>query len=59
MRSLDSGLLSELGRGRSVISISSDDKVELFQAQALAGAEQFGLNLLEPSEFLRLIGELP
>jgi len=24
-----------------------------------AGVEQFGLNVLEPSEFLRLIGKLP
>jgi putative PIN family toxin of toxin-antitoxin system len=30
-----------------------------YNIRYFAGVEQFGLNLLEPSEFLRLIGELP
>jgi len=30
-----------------------------YNIRDFAGVEQFGLNLLEPSEFLRLIGELP
>jgi len=29
-----------------------------YNARDFAGVEQFGLNLLEPSEFLRLIGKL-
>ena len=36
---------------------SSDGRVESYRD--FAGVEQFGLNLLEPSEFLRLIGKLP
>ena len=30
-----------------------------YNTRDFAGVEQFGLNLLEPSEFLRLIGKLP
>jgi hypothetical protein len=30
-----------------------------FDIRDFAGVEQFGLNLMEPSEFLRLIGKLP
>jgi len=30
-----------------------------YNTRDFAGVEQFGLNLLEPSEFLRLIGDLP
>lgn len=30
-----------------------------YNIRDFAGVEQFGLNLLEPSEFLRLIGKLP
>ena len=30
-----------------------------YNARDFAGVEQFGLNVLEPSEFLRLIGKLP
>jgi hypothetical protein len=30
-----------------------------YNTRDFAGVEQFGLNLLEPSGFLRLIGKLP
>ena len=30
-----------------------------YNTRDFAGVEQFGLSLLEPSEFLRLIGKLP
>jgi predicted nucleic acid-binding protein len=30
-----------------------------YNIRDFAGVEQFGLNLLKPSEFLRLIGKLP
>jgi putative PIN family toxin of toxin-antitoxin system len=35
------------------------ESIITYNTRDFAGAEQFGLNLLEPSEFLRLIGELP
>ncbi len=35
------------------------ESIITYNIRDFAGAEQFGLNLLEPSEFLRLIGELP
>jgi putative PIN family toxin of toxin-antitoxin system len=34
------------------------ESIITYNTRDFAGAEQFGLNLLEPSEYLRLIGEL-
>jgi len=35
------------------------ESIITYNTRDFAGVEQFGLNLLEPSEFLRLIGKLP
>jgi putative PIN family toxin of toxin-antitoxin system len=35
------------------------ESIITYNARDFAGVEQFGLSLLEPSEFLRLIGKLP
>jgi hypothetical protein len=58
--SLRTGDLAKLWRSILELSVKAGCEIIItHNTRDFAGVEQFGLKLLEPSEFLRLIGKLP